>query len=154
MALMLEVARSLLEYDPSSPSGLRWKVASPSRKAGESAGGLNVAGYYTVSIQSKIYRAHRVIWLLCTGDWPSKVLDHIDGNKTNNTLENLRDVTVRQNNFNKRGTKGFHWSAKWGKWVAAIRTEIGSNPKYLGAYDTELDARAAYLRAKSVFHKF
>lgn len=84
----------------------------------------------------------------------SKVLDHIDGNKTNNTLENLRDVTVRQNNFNKRGTKGFHWSAKWGKWVAAIRTEIGSNPKYLGAYDTELDARAAYLRAKSVFHKF
>ncbi len=93
---------------------------------------------------------HEVAWLLAHESLPESPLqiDHIDGNPDNNNPSNLRAVSQNINQHNQRRAKGFCWSA--GKWYAQIR--VNNENIRLGRYDTELDARAAYLRAKRIYH--
>lgn len=91
------------EYDVSSSSGLRWRVSTSNRvKVGDVAGGLN-NGYYRVMADRRKVLVHRIVFEMMVGAIPDGVqIDHIDRNRANNRVENLRLVTNRQNGRNTR----------------------------------------------------
>ena len=98
----------LLEVDPTSPSGLRWKVSTGRWRKGNPAGGQNSQGYWRVQINRKSHRIHRLVLELsgrpCPG--PGFIPDHRDSNPSNNALENLRWVLQPQNDRRSRKTRG------------------------------------------------
>lgn len=112
-------------------------------------------GYKRVQINGKTYYYHRVIYYLHNPEWniydnsKKNQIDHIDRNKLNNNIENLRVVTHQQNQFNK-DAKGYSWHKRDKKYQASI----GLNGKviHLGCYDNEEDARNCYLEAKEKYH--
>lgn len=96
-----EQLASYLIYDRHSPSGLRWSVSIGNIKKGTVAGTLSAKGYYKVKFKGSLYLAHRVIWVLFNGNPdPLTVINHIDCNPANNTLENL-EVCTRKENSNR-----------------------------------------------------
>lgn len=106
-------------------------------------------GYYRGFLKDKRLAAHRVVFFLNYGYWPEQV-DHIDGNRLNNSLSNLRAVTAQQNRFNQRKAKGYSYRADRDRYIAYIR--VDGKTKNLGSYHTEQQARRAYLEAKKVMH--
>ena len=106
-------------------------------KHGDRAGSLNNYGYRAIRIQNKVYLEHRLIYTMFHNDCP-KSLDHINGNKLDNHIENLRPCTATQNQQNKKlskvnksGYKGVCWRNEKQSWRVAIRVngkriEIGS----------------------------
>ena len=101
----------------------------------------------------KEYLAHRVIWLLTTGDWPENDIDHIDGNRSNNRISNLRTVTRAENmknksmpSNNKSGTIGVCWTTKRGRWLATIT--VGRKTRRLGEFVNKEDAISARKKAE------
>lgn len=112
----------------------------------------NSNGYFIGRIFNNGYLAHRVIWVLFTGEWPSQDIDHIDGKPSKNCIKNLREASKSQNGFNRgknsnntSGFKGVHWSKKNKKWVTHIT--INSHVKHIGYFDTPEMAHAAYCEA-------
>ena len=109
-------------------------------------------GYSIIQINNKRYLTHRIVASAFLGlDIQNKDLqiDHIDRNKLNNNTNNLRIVSNHQNQFN-RGAKGYCWNKQKSKYQAQIG--IDNKNIYLGYYDTEEDARNAYLEAKEKYH--
>ena len=109
-----------------------------------------------VRIEGKIYEIHRIIFLMHHGYLPSEV-DHIDRDRTNNRIENLREVTRSQNMMNtagwSRGTssyKGVSWHKQSRKWQAAIR--IDGKAVTFGRFNTELEAAECYNLAAKTHH--
>jgi len=80
---------------------------------------------------------------------PGMFCDHIDGNRSNNSRSNLREVTNQQNQYNTRA-KGYYWEEARGKWRARIR--FNGKQIHLGYFELEADARAAYERGKATYH--
>jgi len=77
-------------------------------------------------------------------------IDHADGDKLNNKIENLRIVTNQQNLFNQKRAKGYYFNKKAKKWMAYIH--LNGKQKNLGYFESEQDAKDAYLNAKEIFH--
>lgn len=122
------------------------------------AGGVDsVTGYRTISHNRVTYPAHRLVWLYVTGSFPEHVIDHVDGDKTNNRIKNLRDVThtvnmQNQRKPNKDGTTGvLGVTRKGNKYVAQIGHR--KETMYLGIYDTVVEASARYLAVKRDLHE-
>lgn len=146
----------LLEYDPRTGVFLWKKTRGGSAKAGTVAGANSGCGYRTVRVLRKIYKEHRLVWFYVHGQWPEMDIDHIDGNKHNNAIANLRLATSAQNvaNSNVRkdsrsGLKGVQRARGCtSRWVARI-TENGVR-REIGRYDSPEDAYAAYQIAASV----
>ncbi|WP_246705492.1 HNH endonuclease [Rhizobium sp. WYCCWR 11152] len=123
-------------------SAQRWN----SRLAGKEAlNSVNARGYLSGSIFNRNYKAHRVAWVLATGGWPADQIDHINGNKTDNRIVNLRSVTNSDNCKNKRiiksntsGVCGVSWFARSRKWHARI--EVNGKTVNLGYFDCLDDA--------------
>jgi hypothetical protein len=119
---------------------------------------LDAYGYIQVGYCKKMYKAHRLIWAIVYEEFPKGQIDHINGNRSDNKLANLRVVTQQQNAHNKQsknrrnksGYVGVSWNKSSSKWQAAI----GSNKKtiYLGVFSTPEDAHLAYLNAKKLWH--
>ena len=107
-----ERANALLEYDETSSSCLRWKVARGRAHVGDVAG--NIANQYkknnvlyrqlwNVTFDGQSYLAHRVVWTILVGDIPKgKVVDHLNGNPLDNRIENIRLVDPKENSRNMR----------------------------------------------------
>jgi len=156
--IMDETIEESLEYDATSPSGLKWKIKSgKSIHVGAVAGCLTEYGYYRVSINRKLYAAHRIVWFLVKGEWPTGQIDHINGIGSDNRIENLRVVNSSENNQNKKapntnssGFMGVSWNKKGKKWEARIK--LNGKQKYLGYFSTPELAYDAYLKAKSAMH--
>jgi hypothetical protein len=112
------------------------------------------AGYVTVQliIESKKYsiRGHRLAWYLHYGHLPNNSIDHIDGDRNNNKIKNLRDVTAQQNQWNHTKAKGYSWHKSSNKFCAYIK--INKKMKHLGLFHTQQEARNAYLKAKEIYH--
>jgi hypothetical protein len=71
-------------------------------KAGSKAGTLHKKGYTQIKINGNLFMAHRLIWFVTYGKFPDNQIDHIDGDKSNNRIENLRDVSQKVNSQNQK----------------------------------------------------
>lgn len=119
---------------------------------GTCAGCIYANGYRYIQIGNRAFRTGRLAWLYMTGEWPTKLVDHKDLNKSNDAWNNLRLATDSQNGANKglasnntSGTKGVRFEASRGKWRAQIT--INGRSKNLGRYPTREEAMSAYERA-------
>ncbi len=142
-ALTAERARELLVYDPET-GALNWKVARGCR-SGALAGTRTSEGYTQVEIDYRLYRAHRVIWLIQTGKWPKHLLDHRNGMRADNRWKNLREATPLQNARNRKpgksntsGTVGVYFIPSVQKWEASIG--LDNRTVNLGRYKEKQDA--------------
>ena len=118
------------------------------RYAGTRAGKVNGSGYVLIQINGKHYRAHRLAWLASTGSWPCQKIDHINGDKLDNRIINLRDVSTLENNRNmpllvnnKSGRVGVSWYSARSEWVAHIK--VDGRQKILGRFKSKDLAIAA-----------
>lgn len=116
-------------------------------------------GYMRGSILGRKLLAHRVILAIHTGAWPEFDVDHLDGDRSNNKLENLRSATRAENRQNtgisKNNSSGFtgvSFSKKYQKWVAQIM--INRRSHFLGNFSSPEEASAAYAAAKSNKHTY
>ena len=123
-------------------------------KAGTRAGTLRSDGYRHIRLDGKRYFEHRLIYLMHNPDWDitdtSQKIDHINGIKDDNRIENLRLVTVQENAFNRRDTKGYCWDMQTKKWKAYIK--VNGKDINLGRFAYTTDARLAHVTAKKKYH--
>jgi len=160
---MLEISRAdllpVLNYNEET-GDFTWKKTGRGRKADCSAGWIGDQGYRIISIGGRSFRAHRLAWIYTHNRQPKNLIDHIDGDRLNNKISNLREATPQQNLQNavvgKRSTSGFKgasWNNKNSNWRSQI-TFRGEN-KYLGSFGTAEEAHAAYCAAAdSMFGEF
>lgn len=153
--------RELLNYDPDA-GRFTWKIGRQGTGAsiGKIAGGKGKNGYVYIGVDQRRMLAHRLAFLFMTGEIP-ELVDHIDGDKTNNRWANLRAATKSTNGQNMRrhhagnisGFLGVSWSNanKSKPWVAQIKPPDGGT-RNLGYYETPEEAHQAYLRAKREIH--
>lgn len=147
--LTAEFVRSILSYAPETGL-LTWKVdRARTAKAGDVAGCLSGHGYIDVMICGKTYKAHRVIWLIVKGEWPTAFLDHEDGDRANNKWLNLREATHSQNCCN-RARRGYFFHKANNRYRASI--SVDGELKIIGWYWTAEEAKAAYLVAAQENH--
>lgn len=150
-----ELLRSLFLYDPVT-GRLHHKANRRRVKVGSYADSTRRAdGYRQVALRldGKQYqlKAHRVAWILAHGAIPhGKQIDHINGIRDDNRLCNLRLVTQRENDQNRRKARVYSWNKGCSKWEAYIR--VDGVLRHLGLFPTEAAARAAYLKAKARYH--
>lgn len=165
------MARELLSYNPETGE-LCWLqrsekhfTATPhrtalqqanwwnSRNAGKQAfTAVNPDGYHCGIILRKSMSAHRLIWAIYFGEWPSEI-DHINGVRTDNRIANLREVSRSENCRNRgliitnqSGVRGVH-HLKTGRWTAAINDRCNTR-KHLGTFDSFAEAAQARLNAE------
>jgi hypothetical protein len=148
--------RELIAYDPAT-GALTWKVCkAPRLKPGALAGYRPPNDYVLLMIDGKHLKGHRVAWALAYGEWPSWPIDHIDGNRGNNAIGNLRELTFAGNAQNvceprKSNKTGFLGVWKKGTRFAAEIKAQGVVTR-LGLFDTPEEASAAYRAAKLKLH--
>ncbi len=110
-------------------------------------------GYIYLGIKSnkKHYNlsGHILAWYLHTGQVVDYI-DHINQDKSDNRVCNLRAVTNSQNMMNNKHVKGYYFHKMTGKYMSRIK--LNGVTKYLGVYNTEQEARQAYLDAKKIYH--
>lgn len=100
---------------------LYWKIKSSYRlNIGDEAGYLKSSGYVAIAYAGKVYRAHRLIYLMFNGVIP-KTLDHINGNRSDNRIENLREATDSQNQHNRKVNSKNPTKCKNVRWIARIK---------------------------------
>lgn len=124
-------------------------------KAGARADRMNDRGYLVVSIDGLEYRAHRLAWLLEHGAWPVDLVDHVNGNRSDNRIVNLRSADQSQNQMNRTVTRVNVVGLKGvtlfrGKFRATIKRD--GKQKYLGLFSSAEQAHAAYVAAAQSLH--
>lgn len=121
---------------------------------GKVAGSKQRSGHVRVEINDSMYMAHRIIWKLAYGTIPDTMqIDHVDGDPSNNKLDNLRLVTNTQNQLNRKADKGRKYKGVYksrDKFKAEITTAEGR--VFLGVYGTPEDAARAYNEAAKEHH--
>jgi len=146
--LTSERLRELLSY--SEETGLfTWRINRQGHaKAGDVAGNMG-RHYWYIGVDGSYISAHRLAWLYVHGEWPEGEIDHIDQDKTNNRISNLRDVSRAVNVQNTTARKGY--TITDGRYVVDI---LANGKRYsIGSYKTEEEAKNAYLSAKRVLHE-
>lgn len=119
------------------------------RYAGKVAGTFDHEGYVLVGVGGVLMKAHRVVWAISHGSWPSGCIDHINHDRADNRLENLRVVSRSENNRNmaaRSAHPGVRWRARTSKWLASIRAN--GKQVHIGSFATLEEAIAAWERAK------
>ena len=151
---------SLFEY---RDGALYWKSANgrPSgsggiSKVGKRAGGFDARGYLCLKINNIQVKLHRVIFMMHHGFLP-EIIDHIDGNKSNNTIENLRAATPLENTLNSKkpitnrsGVKGVCWHKTKNKWIASC--SLGRKIYHVGYFDDIQEAAQTLHKFRETLH--
>lgn len=144
--LTAERLRQILSYDPMTGQFIRLKTG---RRVGDKSG----SGYITIYVDGRSRNAHRLAWLYVHGRWPDFYIDHINGDRTDNRIANLRDIEQSENVRCKRVAKGksgivgvhFHKATK--KWIARASLRPLEPVTHLGSFSTAEDASEAYRKA-------
>lgn len=151
--------RSVFDYDPAT-GVLTWKVKKAARtKIGDVAGSPSSSGYVAIHFDGKKMQGHRLAWAHYYGAEPSGIIDHIDGNRSNNSIINLRvaDKSINSQNIKEAhrhstsGLLGAHRVNGSSKWKARI--VLNGKLIQLGRFDTAEEAHQAYLAKKREIHK-
>lgn len=153
-SITFEMASKLLSYDPDTGL-LRWKDRRLDALSKFSAGAIDKHGYTRIRIHGIDYQGHRIAWLLYYGKFPENQIDHINREKSDNRISNLRNTLPQQNCenvFTKERLQGAQFHRPSGKW----RSSIGHNYKriHIGYFDTAIEAHEAYLEKKKQLHAF
>ena len=135
---------------------LYWNVR-PSRavKIGDRAGSVDSSGYRVVRVKGRVFREHQIIYFIIYGCRP-EAIDHINGDRTDNRIENLRAANKSTNGMNSKtrsnntsGVKGVSWKAELNKWFAQLK----ANGKYVwSAYFNTLEEAATAIAAAREQH--
>jgi len=140
--------KELLEYNPETGDFHRVVGRKGAGFAGTKAGSPT-NGYISIMIDGQNYRCHRLAWLYVHGEFPNGNLDHINRNKTDNRIANLRIASKKQNaentgiqSNNKSGYRGVFWNSRKCKWQAQIKNN--GKQFHLGFFENALDASHAY----------
>lgn len=147
-------ARELLLYEPETGAFTRRVRTCGRVKVGGPAGSVNGCGYLRIRLKTKQYLAHRLAWLIMTGEFPPEQIDHINGVITDNRWCNLRSVTRQENDRNRAvrrdsasGVMGVRWNSRAGRWVARIT--VAGHRMNLGYFRDLDDAIAARKSAEA-----
>jgi len=142
-----ETLMSLFDYDPLTGIVTR-RTARSNRPAGEVVGSIDGKGYLHVSVGKRFIRLHRLAWFMYFGTLPA-ALDHINGDRRDNRLTNLRPCNQHQNSgntglsrHNTSGVKGVSYNNRTHFWHAQIK--INGKQTYLGRFTTKDEAALAY----------
>ena len=148
-----------LHYNPNT--GVFTWVLKPSRRisAGSIAGSPHRrSGYRKIKFDGQDYRANRLAWFFVHGAWPCACLDHRNGRKDDDRIDNLREASSAQNAMNRRAVvnsssahKGVTYHKQMRKWQAQIK--VAGKNKYLGLFASESAAALAYNNAAAVAHE-
>jgi len=150
-----------LYYDAGT---LRWSVSKPAHglRTRKSPGDIATVAflkgrYLSVSYRNKGFLAHRLVWLIIHGVWPTIHVDHVNGDGTDNLVSNLRLATPTQNSHNSAGVtatsskyKGVTWAAHANKWRAQLRR---NGKSHIGYFTSERAAALAYNAVALKYHK-
>lgn len=152
--LTYERLREVLHYEPKTGI-FTWRVSNSNRvKIGERAGSVLNNGYRIIVIDNKHTLEHVCVWLYVFGKFPALFIDHKNGNRADNRIENLREATRSQNNANAMrppnaaGFKGV--TPKKGRWEAGISKD--NRFRYIGTFNTPEEAHAAYMKVARELH--
>lgn len=154
--LEIDHLKSLLRYDANNGVLIWAKTLSNRAPEGSRAGSLNAHGYRSVTIGRRNIYAHRIAWALTFGTWPDGEIDHINGNKDDNRIVNLRDVSRSKNALNRavyrNNISGFKGVSphRNGRWKARIRRD--GRVYNLGIFETPAAAHEAYCVASHLLH--
>lgn len=141
-----EEVSSVLDYNRETGE-FRWKIRASSRKRpGDLAGYYTAQGYLRINLLGRSVPAHRIAWLLCFGEWPSAEVDHINRDKTDNRLANLRAVSTLENALNKDsnivgGSGKGCFKLPSGRWHATVK--VNGRTHYVGRFDTQEEGKQA-----------
>jgi hypothetical protein len=149
--------KELFDYDPNTGTVTRKVATTNAVKVGDQLKRKDSNGYIQVSVDSRLYTLHRLIWVWVHGKYPDGQIDHINRIRDDNRLCNLREVTLAQNMLNKSvytnnwtGTPGVYWHARSCKWIACI--SVKSRRIHLGYFSSMEVAKETYLKAKKAYH--
>lgn len=150
--ISLEAIRRAIDYNHETGAIIaRTRRANGKVKVGSILGSVRPDGYLMVTFERRRILAHRLAWFYTTGEWPDEI-DHVNADRSDNRLCNLRVATRRQNGANlprqtnnTSGFKGVSFHKRAGKWRADIK--VNYRPIYLGLFATREDAHAAYCAA-------
>jgi len=150
-----ERLHQLFVYDEQTGIFTR-RISRRCAKAGSVAGCRSTDGYWQISISGSVYRAHRLAWLYAHGTWPTNQIDHIDGNRLNNRITNLRDVPQSTNmlnihapgSANTTGFRGVFFDRNSGTFSYSVRVKgrdgVGSG------FKDAMTAHQGYLLRKEI----
>lgn len=154
--LTVERLKEVLRYEPET--GLFWWKVKTSKRTNltKPAGSNHNAGYYKIGIDGNVYLSHRLAWLYMTGKWPEYDIDHINGNKKDNRIENLRDIPHQMNGGNRRilnknnttGSQNIYFDKYRCKYV--VEMYVAGKKKHFGRFDSleEATSMATEMRRK------
>ena len=135
---------------------LLWKKSGNGRNVGDEAGMVTEKGYRRIKVDGKMHMAHRLVWAYHFNEVPD-CLDHIDEDKLNNSVINLRPATKAENGCNithrrnnKSGVKGVYWANREQKWAAEL--SINKQIKRLGYFDDIELADLVVTEARNKYH--
>jgi hypothetical protein len=152
-----DVVRDALRYDPQTGIFVWAKYMNRCARAGQVAGKRTQSGYWSIRMNRKSVMAHRLAWLHVHGSWPVGEIDHVNGQRMDNRISNLRDVGRAVNMQNRRapstGTRSGVLGVTWqnGKWAARIT--VNRRLIQLGRFDSVGEAESAYVAAKRALHE-
>ncbi|AGH57034.1 HNH endonuclease [Vibrio phage VBP32] len=151
----LSILREWLDYSPVTGE-FHWKKSSGPLKAGTTAGKLKSNGYISIRLKGKDYYAHRLAWLFVHGTLPdNKMVDHINHNKTDNRIVNLRLATPTQNRQNSKalGSSGVKnvYAHRHGNWI--VRFKVDGKNKSFGIYSSLKKAKEVAEDQRKILHE-
>ena len=143
--LTLDYLKTVLEDDSETGVFTHKPTRSPKAYPGAVAGRINTNGHRQIGIDGERYMAHRLAWFWIHGVWPTDQIDHINGDRDNNCISNLRPATQKQNMENQMlhcnngsGFRGVSWHKANKKWTAYVNHN--GKRLYLGIYQSVDDA--------------
>lgn len=147
----------LFNYDAETGVFTRKVRTSKANHVGDVAGCVRPNGYRGITVDGVSYLAHRLAWLYVHGEFPRLFMDHVNRNRDDNRISNLREATLSENSMNRgmqsnntSGAKGVIWVEKEKRWHAECG--VGNRKKVCKTFANYEDALSYVLNAREYFH--